>query len=86
MGRAYAGVLGPLAFVTLVARGLLHSRGPESTLQAGLIGLVCFSLIGTVIGELAGWIVRDSVQATAAAEITEQQTAASGLKTQLKTG
>jgi hypothetical protein len=69
MGRSYAGILGPLAFVTELARGALRSAGTESTVTTAVAALFAFAAIGFVLGELAGWIVNDSVRSRLALEI-----------------
>ena len=68
MGRHYAGILAAIAFVTIVIRGLIAGNGVESTMHAAVLTLVCFSVVGYVIGRLAGWIVLDSVRAQLTAE------------------
>ena len=78
MGRSYAGVLGPLAFVTMLARGMLGGGGSNSTLLSAWIALVLFAALGHVIGALASWIVQESVRDKVAAELAAheaQQTA-----------
>lgn len=67
MGRHYAGILGLLAFLTVVMRGLVHGAGAESTLLAAAIHLFLFAFVGYLVGQLAGWIVLDSVRAKLAA-------------------
>ena len=69
MGRSYAGILGPLAFVTEIARGVLRSAGTESTVMTAVAALFVFAFVGFVLGELAGWIVNDAVRSRLAAEI-----------------
>jgi hypothetical protein len=69
MGRAYAGVMGPLAFLTTLVRCQLRSVSVETTVVQAVLCLFVFAAIGGVIGQLAGWIVDDSVRARLAAEI-----------------
>jgi hypothetical protein len=69
MGRAYAGVMGPLAFLMVVVRSLSRAGAVESTVFQAAVGLFAFAAIGYVIGQLAGWIVDDSVRAQLAAEM-----------------
>ena len=76
MGRHFAGILASIAFTTTVMRGLVEGAGVESTLQSAVISLVCFSLVGYVIGQLAGLIVLDSVRAQGAAEAAKPRWAA----------
>ena len=67
MGRHYAGILGLLAFLTIVMRGLVHGAGVESTLLAAAFHLFLFAFVGYMVGQLAGWIVHDSVRTKLAA-------------------
>ena len=69
MGRAYSGVMGPLAFLTMLVRCLLHSVSVEATIWQAVVCLFGFAAIGCVIGQLAGWIVDESVRARLAMEI-----------------
>ena len=62
MGRAYAGILGPLAFVAALLRGLVHGWPAESALLAAWLALVAMVLVGLAAGCLAGWIVDESVR------------------------
>ena len=73
MGRIFAGVLGPLAFLAVVVRGILHNGSSQSTLQTASICLFAFALFGYVCGALAGWIVEDSVRTQVAAEAAAAQ-------------
>lgn len=73
MGRSYAGVLGPLAFAILAARGLLAGAGAEGTMLAASAGLAIFSAIGYIAGRIAEFIVLDSVQARVAGEIAAHE-------------
>lgn len=78
MGRAYAGILGPVAFLTVLAREFLSSAGMSTKLYHAWIALVVFAVLGSIIGHLAGKIVEDSVQAEISAEMaaTQAQSAA----------
>ena len=69
MGRSYAGILGPLAFFTEIFRGVFHSAGTEATVTSAIVALIAFAAIGFVLGELAGWVVDDSIRSRLAAEI-----------------
>jgi hypothetical protein len=67
VGRHYAGILGLLAFLTIVVRGLVRGAGAESTLLAAAFHLFLFAFVGYIVGQLAGWIVLDSVRTKLAA-------------------
>jgi hypothetical protein len=73
VGRTYAGILGPLAMVTVVLRSVLHGGGVETALAAGLACLFAFAALGYAAGELAGWIVNESVRARFDAELAARQ-------------
>jgi hypothetical protein len=62
MGRAYAGILGPLVFALLVARGLVAGSSVEGTLLAACGGLFGFAAIGYFAGKTAEHLIRESVR------------------------
>jgi hypothetical protein len=69
VARTYAGILGPLALVISLARGLLGGGSTDSVLWAGWWNLLVFTAVGGVIGWLAERIVADAVQGRIAAEL-----------------
>jgi len=71
VGRIYAGVLGPLALLTVLGRGLLQGGGVEGTLYAGWLALMAFAGIGYVVGKIAGSAVEDSIRERLASELAE---------------
>ena len=81
MGRHYAGILGLLAFFTATTRGVMGGAGVESTLLSAAIQLFVFAFVGYVVGQLAGWVVLDSVRAKVAAEIEAHQSQPSTMTT-----
>jgi hypothetical protein len=62
MGRAYAGILGPLAFAMSIARGLAVGSGAEGTLLAASATLFLFGAIGYLVGQTAEYLVNESVR------------------------
>ena len=74
MARQYAAILGLLALVVSLLRGLIAGGGGEATLWTAWLGLLAFSVIGAVIGWLAERIVRDSVSSQILSELQEQKT------------
>jgi hypothetical protein len=62
MGRAYAAVLGPLAFAIVIAKGLLTGAGIEGTCAAATAALFVFAAAGYVIGQGAEMLVTESVR------------------------
>ncbi len=61
MARIYAGILGPLAFLTSLAHGLLHGRSTETVLLDAWCALAGFAALGCVIGWIAGRTVEEEV-------------------------
>jgi hypothetical protein len=73
MGRTYAGVLGPIAFLTVTVRGLKQGGGVEPVLLAAWLALVAFAALGYVVGRLAGWMVEQSVMSRIDQELTARE-------------
>ena len=78
MGRAYASILGPLAFAISIARGVALGSGVEGTLLAASAALFVFAALGYIAGQTADYLVSESVRtqfqaAMAAWESKEQQ-------------
>ena len=63
MGRAYAGILGPLAMAVVICRGVMGSGGVQSTLSLATIYLAIFSVVGALIGTIAQSTIDESVRA-----------------------
>jgi hypothetical protein len=66
VARLYAGLLGLLAFLTILVRGILHRGDPEMVLWSAWCHLLAFALVGVVVGWLAGWIVEDAIRSRVA--------------------
>ena len=62
MGPSYAGMLAPIAFVTMLARGLISGSSPEGVLLSSVVSLITFAAIGYVTGTLADHVVLESVK------------------------
>ena len=62
MGRAYAGTLGSLAFACVVARGVVAGSGVEGILATASAALFVFATIGYLVGQLAEFLVNESVR------------------------
>lgn len=69
MARLFAGILGPLAMLTITTSGLIHGRTSESVAWVAWIALIVFAAIGYVLGWIANRTVEDSVQAAIAAHL-----------------
>ena len=62
MGPSYAGILGPIAFVAMLIRGVVGGGSANSVLLSSTVSLISFAAIGYVIGRLAEQIVLESVK------------------------
>jgi hypothetical protein len=69
MGRAYAGILGPLAMAVVICRGWLVSGGVEGTLIQGVTSLAFFAIVGAILGHLAQTTIDESVRMKLQAEL-----------------
>lgn len=82
-GRAlrqiYAGILGPLAFATSLARGFAHGAAAEPALWSAWGCLVMFAGVGYVIGWIAERTVDQSVQERFKAEMAAVRAADAGV-------
>lgn len=67
MARTYAGILGPVAFLMCLARGVLHAWPAEKALLVAWTSLLAFALLGSAIGWIAEWILEDEVRGRIAA-------------------
>jgi hypothetical protein len=62
MGPSYAGILGPIAFVTTLVRGVIGGGGADQALVSSAIHLLAFAAIGYVLGRVAEYVVLESVR------------------------
>lgn len=69
MGRDYAGVLGPVAFATVVARGVIAGGGVEPTIKSACLCLFTFAAAGWILGTLADRVVLQAIEARFNAEL-----------------
>jgi hypothetical protein len=84
MARIYAGILGLLAFATVVARGLVHAGSASETIRQASMVMFVFTAVGYAVGRVAQWTVDDSVRGRLAGEIANQSRAASTRTTAAK--
>ena len=75
MASTYAGILGPLAFLTSLGHGAIHGSNGMSVLWTGWCCLVVFAAVGYVVGWIAERIVEDSVPSRITAELAVRQEA-----------
>jgi hypothetical protein len=67
VARIYAGMLGPVALLTSLARGALHAWPAEATLLVAWTSLLAFAALGSVIGWTAERILEEEVRGVMAA-------------------
>jgi len=73
MGRTYGGILGLIAFLVVLALG--RAGGSEATIVMACGCLFLFAAIGWVVGQLANWVVGESVRSKMQAEIDASELA-----------
>ena len=71
MGRRYAGILGMLAFATVLVHGVTHDAGAEDTILRASGALAVMAAVGAAIGALAGWTVAEAVRAKLIRQLTQ---------------
>ncbi len=76
MAQIYAGILGPLAFVTAIVRGMIHGGGADEVLPGAWCCLLLFAVAGAILGLVGEWVVEDAVRTKIRAELAAQETAA----------
>ncbi len=76
MGRSYAGVLGLVAFITVVVRAVGHQSGASATFPIAAAMLFVFAGLGYLVGSIAEWAIAADLKARFAEEVTRLQTAA----------
>ena len=62
MGRTYAGILGLLAFTTVLARSVIDASSVESTMMLATVCLFLFAGVGYLAGRVADSIVLEAVK------------------------
>ncbi len=75
MGRTYAGILGPLAFTTILARSVIDTSSVESTMMFATVCLFLFAGIGYLVGRVADSIVLEAVTANFGKELHAREAA-----------
>lgn len=69
MGRIYAGILGPLAFLAALFGAALDGATPDATLWRAWASLWAFAAVGYVVGRVADRTIEESVAGRVAAEL-----------------
>ena len=75
MARQYAGILGLLALMVSLMRGIIAGGASEATLWTAWLSLLAFTVLGAVIGWLAERIVRESVSSRILSDLQEKKPA-----------
>jgi len=78
MARAYSGVLGVMAMIFVILRGLLLGMHADDILGMCLAVFATFAAVGYVIGMIADRTVCDSVENRFRAEIARLRASAPG--------
>lgn len=73
MGRYFAGILGPLAMLTTLARAGLAGHSVEAALWQAWWGLVIYAPVGFVVGGIADRVVEESVGDLVERELAERK-------------
>ncbi len=68
MARIYAGILGPVAFLTCLARGVVHAWSPEKALVVAWTSLLAFAVVGSLVGWVAERILEEEARGRIAAD------------------
>lgn len=85
MGRSYAGILGPIAFGVVGARGILNGDTVESALGTAPLALCLFAALGYVIGHLAEKTIVEAVETEFHAKLQAEETAETAATTETNT-
>jgi hypothetical protein len=62
MGPRYAGILGPLAYVLVLSRGLIDGSSAPSIVGSSIFCLLAFAGIGYLTGRIADKVLWDSLK------------------------
>jgi hypothetical protein len=73
MGRHYAAILACIAFLVVLARGVLHGGGAAGTLELALWWMAGYAGVGFVAGSIAELVVVEEVRSRFEAEIKARE-------------
>ena len=85
MERSYAGILGSIAMVTVMAHSLIHGHNILATLYAAPLALFAFAGVGLLIGYLADRTIVESIESRYRARPPAPSAPGSGALTRTKT-
>ena len=87
MGPSYAGILGPIAFLTMLIRGVVRGSSADGVLISSAASLLIFAAIGYVIGRIANHIVLEAVRQRFDRDLkTQKSPSAAGMRVQTAGG
>jgi len=72
VARIYAGVLGLLAFLTVLARSIVHPGPTDPALLRAWLSLLAFAAAGYVIGRIAEHTIDETVRSHIAEHLKPQ--------------
>lgn len=75
MGREYGGILGFLAFTTVMLRSFANGGGFDDSIRMALILMFAFAGAGYLIGNIAEQAIRESVLSVLDTEIKSMNSA-----------
>ena len=81
MGPRYAGILGPLAYILVLSRGLIDGSSPKSIVGLSNVCLLAFAGIGYLTGRIADKVLWDSLKKQFTDEMQAQSTRAKPVET-----
>ncbi|MBM4001750.1 MAG: hypothetical protein FJ295_00475 [Planctomycetes bacterium] len=76
VAKKYAGILGIVAFLTMLTRGAMHDAGLEGTVMTSCGGAIVFAALGFLLGLAAESIVTDAVRRRFVEEMNRAESAA----------
>jgi hypothetical protein len=87
MGPSYAGILGPIAFLTMLIRGVVKGSSVDGVLISSAASLLIFAAIGYVIGRIAEHIVLEAVRQRFDHDLkTREKSPSGGMRVQTASG
>jgi hypothetical protein len=75
VARVYAGILGSLALLICLLRGMIRQDSPEGTLVTACLAMWAFAAVGYLIGWAAERTVEESVVSRLSGELTARRPA-----------
>jgi hypothetical protein len=76
VAKKYAGILGIVAFLTVLTRGAMHNASLEGTVITSCGGAIVFAALGFVLGLAAESIVTEAVRRRFIEELNRSESAA----------